>query len=399
MKKLIQFGAGNIGRSFIGQLFARGGFDVVFIDIDDSIVDALNEKGRYKVVIKRNNQADEDIYIENVRAVNGKNINAVAEEIADADLLATSVGKGALGHIMPAIAGGLRKRLEKAEGTGELPYIDIIIAENIRNGAEYFYTKLEKELGEDFPLSAMVGFIETSIGKMVPIMRREDREEDPLQVFAEEYNNLILDKNNFKNPIPDVPGLKPVNNIHAYVDRKLFIHNLGHAASAYLGHRAHPDAKYIHDVLEDKTVLGKVRLCMEQSAQALNREYPEDLAMKALHNHIDDLLKRFQNRNLGDTVFRVGRDLRRKLGKQDRLLGAAILCEKHKCNYDHIAEAVRAALAFRATDETGNLHPSDAEFVAEYGNADIRKVLIEVSGLSPDEPLENSVIKNISDYA
>jgi mannitol-1-phosphate 5-dehydrogenase len=49
MKKAVMYGAGNIGRGFIGQLFSESGYHVVFIDIADSVVDRLNKDGCYPV--------------------------------------------------------------------------------------------------------------------------------------------------------------------------------------------------------------------------------------------------------------------------------------------------------------------------------------------------------------
>jgi mannitol-1-phosphate 5-dehydrogenase len=390
-KKLVHFGAGNIGRSFIGQLFSRSGWEVVFIDINDTLVEALNQKRRYRVIIKRNDVPDEELRVERVRAVHGKDKEQVAEEIASADLVSTSVGKSALPHILPLFAEVLKLRREKTPDDR----LDLIIAENIRDGAAFIRNGLQKLLPADYPLDDRLGLVETSIGKMVPIMREEDMREDPLWVFAEEYNSLILDKHGFKTGIPDVKGIHPVNNIVAYVDRKLFVHNLGHAATAYLGY-AHDDTyRYIWEPLQEHRLYEKSRACMEQAAVALNREYPEDLPMNELQEHIDDLLIRFQNKALGDTIFRVGRDLHRKLHKNDRLVGAMLLCEKHGLPYDRIAEAVTAAFDFRAADENGRLFPADAAFAEEDYPRGIDHILKNVCGLSEAVPLEGRVLEQI----
>lgn len=390
---LVQFGAGNIGRSFIGQLFSLSGYEVVFIDINDRLVAALNENRRYRVIIKRNDQPDETITVRNVRAVHGSKREAVIEEIVEAAVISTSVGKGALPHIFPVMAEGLVERYTRRP---DVP-IDIIIAENIRNGAAFLQEEIGKQLPGGFPLVSYIGFVETSIGKMVPIMREEDIEKDPLWVFAEEYNTLIVDKKGFKNPIPSLKGLKPVQNIRAYVDRKLFIHNLGHAAAAYHGYRHNPSATYIWEPLQNRAIYAKVKTCMLQAAEALNREYPNDLAPASLRDHIDDLLFRFQNRSLGDTIFRVGRDLYRKLGRNDRIIGAVLLARKHGLPANAIEETAAAAVDFRAKNETGELYPTDADFVRTEYPSGIEHILQKVSKLSPDNPLEAEIIKEIAE--
>lgn len=393
-KKLVQFGAGNIGRSFIGQVFSRSGYEVVFVDIDEPLVEALNGKRSYDVIVKRNDEPDEAINITNVRAVDGRDAEAVAREIREAAVIATSVGKGALPHVLPPIAAGLRDRFL----AGGEP-IDIILAENIRDAAELvereLSNRLRPALGDKWDLDAHVGIVETSIGKMVPIMTDEDRKRNPLWVFAEAYNTLIVDKRAFRAGVPQVMGIKAVDNIRAYVDRKLFVHNLGHAAAAYIGFRHHPDREYLYQVLADPEVLESTRTAMEQSAAALAAEYPADLTSDDLHEHIEDLLGRFQNRSLKDTVYRVGRDLPRKLSRDDRLVGAMLVAARHSLPFTAVAAATAAALDFRAADEHGEMFPADRDVVQRYETEGLEPILRDVCELSEAEPVDRSVMEEI----
>lgn len=371
--KLVLFGAGKIGRSFIGQLFSRGGYEVVFIDVFRPVIDELNLRHNYNVVIK--SDVESIINIENVRGVYGGDQEQVIQEIATARIVAVSVGLNGLKSIIPLIANGLIKRFETA---GALP-LDIIIAENLRNAAEFMSQELKKYLPEGYPLEEKVGLIETSIGKMVPIMLKKDMEEDPLQVFAEPYNTLILDKLAFKNPIPEIEGLAPKENMKAWVDRKLFIHNLGHATAVYLGFRAHPESVFLYEVLADSKLKDIVRNTMLQAADILLVKYPDEFTIESLTDHIDDLLRRFQNKALGDTLFRVGCDLQRKLSAEDRLAGAIHLARELKLPYDLIIMALVYGCHFNATDEAGNRLPSDLEFDKIYEKG-IDKVLTSVCG-------------------
>jgi mannitol-1-phosphate 5-dehydrogenase len=389
--KLVQFGAGNIGRSFIGQLFSRAGYEVVFVDINATIIQELNRQRQYRVMIKRNNLSDETIWVRNVRGVHANDREQVAAEITEASIVATAVGKSALPHILPAIAQGLQRRWQIA---GDIP-LDIIMAENVRNVADYVYTELKKLLPVAYKLDELVGLVEASIGKMVPIMKAEDVRQDPLWVFAEPYNTLIVDRKGFKNPIPEIEGISPKENMAAFVDRKLFIHNLGHAAAAYFGYQHNPNFVYIYAALDAPELFEKVRRCMLQSAIALNREYPADLPLLELEEHIDDLLSRFQNRALGDTIFRVGRDLYRKLAKDDRLVGAMLLAKKHACPCDLMAAAVLAACHFRATDEHGQLFQGDQEFAEQDFPQGIEHILTEVCHLSREHKFESEVIEEV----
>jgi mannitol-1-phosphate 5-dehydrogenase len=368
MPSIVIFGAGNIGRSFIGQIFCRAGWDVVFVDVNEKIIALLNECRFYPVVIKEENHADETRRIGPVRAVNGRDIDAVAAEIAAADLAATSVGKAALDAILPVIARGLNKRC--AENPRPL---DIIIAENVRGAAEYFKTVLQAEAAGAFK---NCGLVETSIGKMVPLMKAENLAADPLLLFAEKYETLIVDRRGFRGSVPAIPEIHAVENIAAFVDRKLFIHNLGHAAAAYLGYSAAPHLTGIAEVLAIAAVEQGVRAAMNEAAAALLKEYAGTFTSGDIAAHIDDLVSRFKNAALGDTVFRVGRDLTRKLAEGDRVAGAMRLCAKHSLPFSAIADVYHAALCFTATDENGRLFPGDEQFHRE------KPALLNLPGIS-----------------
>lgn len=375
-KKLVLFGAGKIGRSFIGQLFSRGGYEVVFVDISPSIINYINEEGKYKVVIK-SDAKDNTLEINNVRGILLHNEEIVTGELATASIAAVSVGQQSLPSVLPLIAAALQLRFKQH---GLLCPLDIIIAENMRNAREYLIVELSKLLPFEFPLLEMAGLIETSIGKMVPIMPTTVSVCDPLLVYAEPYNTLILDKKGFKNPIPKVEGLAPKENMIAWVDRKLFIHNLGHATAAYIGFLKYPHAVYLYEVLANREVYTQTRNTMLQSAEILMALYPNEFTKALLTDHIDDLLNRFQNKALGDTIFRIGCDLFRKLGPNDRLVAPVRAAQKLGLQYNLIKEAIMASLSFRAKDENGKFLSSDEDFF-RLANNDPQNIIKKVCEL------------------
>lgn len=377
-KTIVIFGAGKIGRSFIGQLFSRGGYEVVFIDVFKPVIEALNKRRNYDVIIK--SASDEIIQVTHVRGVLADDLHAVASEVASAGIVAVSVGLHGLKGIFPALAKGL---IERYIINSRLP-LDIIIAENMRDADAYFRAELSKFLPSDYPFKQLVGLVETSIGKMVPIMLKKDVEEDILQVFAEPYNTLILDKKAFKNPIPPVEGLAPKENMKAWVDRKLFIHNLGHAAAAYMGYLHNPGLVFLYEALAVQSVYDVVRNTMLQSAAILLKKYPDEFTPADLTAHIDDLLFRFRNKALGDTLFRVGCDLMRKLGPEDRLAGAIKTAISLGLPYDKLLYALVCGIHFRATDENGNMLPDDVEFAKLYEKG-VSHILITVCNFNQNQ--------------
>lgn len=375
MKRLVQWGAGNIGRSFIGQIFARNGYDVVFIDIDTTLVNLLNERRSYTVEIV-SDTVQETIEVQNVSAVDGTNQAAVISAIVHADVLSVSVGKTVLPKIAPLLAQAI---VERYLHYPSYP-LDVIIAENIHDGAAQLASFLYPHMPQGFLLSGYVGLVETSIGKMVPIQTSGD----PLIMRAEPFNTLIVDRLGFKNQIPECKEIEAVSPIAAYVDRKLFIHNLGHAAAAYFGYRRYPQEPMLARVLEDPVVFEAVRSAMRQSRDGLLTLYPDAFTASSLDTYIEDLLQRFANHALGDTVFRIGRDLPRKLRHDDRLMGIMLAISNVNLPFDHIARAYINALLFAAKDEQGNLFVRDREFLEKIEGKSFEETVVLASGLSSD---------------
>ncbi|MEK6645149.1 MAG: mannitol-1-phosphate 5-dehydrogenase [Candidatus Firestonebacteria bacterium] len=380
MKKLIQFGAGNIGRGFIAQLFTESRYEVVFVDIDKKIIDALNKEKKYTLEIlgKKNKK----ISITNVRAVNGTDIDVVAGEIQNADIIATAVGVNVIKSVCPAIAEGIRYR---AENKIELP-VNIIICENLLSAGkilkEYIKSLLEKKyIGY---LDKYVGFVETVIGRMIPVLPDTIKKKDLLYVKAEEYSILPVAKKGFKGEIPDVKNMIACDNFKFYEERKLFIHNLGHAVCAFLGY--FKKYKYVWEAIADKNIISVTKKAMNESGDALRKKY--NLTKKEIDEYINDLLVRFSNKNLGDTIVRLARDPIRKLGKNDRLIGSAKLALKYGVKPENISLAIAAALHYNYEKDEHAVKL--AKIIKTYG---VQYVLTNISKLKSKEILTKMIIE------
>jgi mannitol-1-phosphate 5-dehydrogenase len=315
--------------------------------------------------------------VRNVRAIHALEIDEVVNAVGDADVMAISVGKGALPVVASVVAAGLLLREQKSPGRA----LDIILAENMRSANLFFRERLLVHLPGSYPIEKRVGLVETSIGKMVPIMTTSDLETDPLQVFAEPYNTLILDKNGFKGAIPPIREFALKENMKAWVDRKAFIHNLGHATAAFAGNLKYPQALYMYEILADPKIREFTKGVMEESADILRAAYPGEFTAEDLTLHIEDLMDRFQNKNLGDTIFRVGSDLQRKLGPDDRFMGIIHLAQKHNISCDMILKATARGFHFRATDENNQMFPGDVEF-HQMVSTDLDAVIEKICGLN-----------------
>jgi mannitol-1-phosphate 5-dehydrogenase len=371
MRKAVQFGAGSIGRGFIGQLFSRSGYEVVFADVDARVVAAMNSARRYPVRVV-SDEGGSEAYVEGVRAVDGRDREAVAREILGADVVGTAVGAGALASVAPALAEGLVRRW----AAGVSAPLDVILCENLVDADAAFREMVASALGpsDRERLGRLVGFVRASVGRMVPVMTDAMREGNLLRVWVEEYDHLPVDAEAFAGQPPPVVNMEPVAPFDLYVQRKLYIHNLGHAAAAYLG--ALRGFRFIWEAVGDELVRERARRAMEESAAAIAAEHGS--APGPLLEHAEDLLRRFANRALGDTIERVGRDLPRKLAPRDRVMGSIALCAKHGLPRRGILEVLAAALRF---DDPSSTLVRDT--VSAEGP---RAALERICGLSPDDP-------------
>lgn len=354
-KKAIMYGGGNIGRGFIAQLFYMSGYEVVFIDVADQLVDKLNSDREYPIYITSGDSYDK-FTVKNVRAVNGKNEKAVAEEIATADIMATAVGVNILKFIAKPVALGIERRAE----LGGKP-LNIIICENKIDADKYLRGLINDCLcdnGKKY-FEESVGLVEASIGRMVPATPENIKAENFLAVCVEKYCTLPVDKHGFKGEIPELKNMQPFAPFEFFIQRKLFMHNMSHAITAYLGNLC--GYTYIWEAIGDARIRYVALRALLESALAMHKEH--GVAIEELLDHCYDLLDRFTNKLLGDTIARVGRDTQRKLNAEDRIVGAYNLCKKNGVEAKYLLIAVAAGLRFAPDDDASSCE------VVEYTKA------------------------------
>ncbi|MBQ9951463.1 MAG: mannitol dehydrogenase [Clostridia bacterium] len=357
--KAIMYGAGNIGRGFVGALLSQAGYRVSFVDVMEPVVRALQENERYPVRYV-STDGHQDVWIENVTAVNGNDAEAVSDAIAECDIMATAVGARILTFIAPNIAAGLRKRWQN----GERP-LNIIICENLMDANHVLEGLVKSHLTDEEKeiFDRTVGLVEASIGRMVPVQTDEMKDGEPLRVCVERYGFLPVDRDAFKGEIPEIPNMRPVAPFDFYINRKLYLHNMGHAVCAYLGGYLGMD--YIWQAIDNPEILCIVQNAMTDSAIALSKKYGAPLS--DLLMHVADLLERFRNRALMDTCQRVGGDPTRKLSGNDRLIGASRLMIETGMSPAFISIGSAGAL-YRYLNESGR------EQSAENAAAALREI-------------------------
>ena len=334
--KAVMYGGGNIGRGFIGMLLSGSGYEVQFVDVVDAVINTLNEKHEYPVRIIRTG-GYEDIAVKNVSAVDGKDPKAVAEAIAEADIMATAVGVNVLKFIVGNIAEGIKLRRSR----GGAP-LNILICENLMDANHVIEGMIKEYLNDEEKawFDENIGLVEASIGRMVPVQTEEMKDGDPMRVCVESYGFLPVDKDAFKGEIPNIKNMVPFAPFDFYLKRKLYVHNMGHATCAYLGDLL--GLEYIYEAIDKDEVYIIVKGAMEESARALSKKYGVEL--EAVMLHITDLLDRFTNAALRDTCKRVGGDPTRKLNPADRLIGSSSLALEVGVTPAYIAIGAAAGL-------------------------------------------------------
>lgn len=308
MKKAIQFGAGNIGRGFIGYLLSKSGYSVIFADVIPEIIEAINEKGQYKVEIVGEKSHSEKV--DNISAIMSTS-PALIEEINNVSLITTAVGPKVLKIIAKTLAQGIKFRFEM----GNEEFLNIIACENMIGASETLKKEVLEYLKdqEQAYLEKYVGFPNCAVDRIVPPY--EGNKSNIADVRVEEFSEWIVDQTQIKGNL-NIKGMELTDDLTAYLERKLFTLNTGHAITAYIGYSKGYET--IKESIEYKSIEEIVEAAMTESGNILIKEY--SFEMDAHKAYIKKILSRFKNPYLVDEVVRVGRDPLRKLGYNDRLI-------------------------------------------------------------------------------
>ncbi|EPC4929285.1 mannitol-1-phosphate 5-dehydrogenase [Vibrio cholerae] len=367
-KNAVHFGAGNIGRGFIGKLLADADIAVTFADVNEPLVDQLSHQQEYKVKVVGSECKMETV--SHVTAVNSAS-EALIERIIKTDLVTTAVGPTVLDIIAKTIAKGLSARF----AAGNTQPLNIIACENMVRGTTHLKQQVYQFLTteEQQQADALVGFVDSAVDRIVPPLQAAN--DDPLEVTVESFSEWIVDKQQFKGEIPQIEGMEKTDNLMAFVERKLFTLNTGHCVTAYLGclkgHRT------IREAIEDPSIHAQVKQAMQESGEVLIRRYGFD---RALHSaYIEKILSRFANPYLVDEVDRVGRQPLRKLGANDRLIKPLLGTIEYGLPNSMLLKGIAAALKYRNSSD-----PQAIELQQSIEKEGVRSTLARYTGLAAD---------------
>lgn len=371
--KAVHFGAGNIGRGFVGLLLHEGGYELVFSDVAAGLVDAINAADAYTV--HEVGDGGRETVVTGFRAINSaEDPQAVADEIATANVVTTAVGPTILRFVAPHIVAGLALR---EPGT---PPLQIMACENAINATDLLRDEIAAQAGEAWDaLSGSAVFANTAVDRIVP----GQPEGGGVDVTVEPFYEWAIERGPFAGNPPTIPGAHFVDDLAPYIERKLFTVNTGHATTAYFGAAA--GVERISDALADEHIARQVEAVLEETSALLIAAHGLDPDAQAEYRRT--ILGRFRNPALPDTVWRVGRQPLRKLSRHERFIGPAASAAERGLAVDALVAAVGAALRF---DDAEDAQSVDMQRMLR--EQDAATFTAEVTGLDPQHPLFDRVV-------
>lgn len=375
----LHFGAGNIGRGFIGALLYQAGYHTTFVDVNSEIVDLINERKAYKVVLA--DQTEEELLVKNVSAINSMSQpDELEEAIVKSDIITTAVGPAILPIIAKALVKGLRKRIESNRSP-----LNIIACENLIGGSSLLKMHVYEQLAQDEKavFDQAFAFPDAAVDRIVPNQTNEDK----LLVKVEPYYEWVVDRSAIIGEAPAIKGITYVDDLTPYIERKLFTVNTGHAVTAYIGYRK--GFATIDEALKDETVKELVESVLNETGKVLVGKYKFD---ETDHQaYIQKILARFGNPYITDEVTRVGRAPMRKLSANDRLIAPAKQYQELFGNSPaSLAKAIAAALTYDVKEDEEAV--AIQQLIKEKG---LETAIEEITGLNRDSELVEQIVAEV----
>lgn len=376
MKKAVMFGGGNIGRGFIGAVLSQADYRVVFADVNVDLINKLNALGTYTVHIV-DTECSQQV-VNNVGGVNSTTQDVVSE-IASADLVTTAVGLMILPRIAGAVANGIKARME----SGCKEPLNIIACENAIRAS----SQLKKAVYEHLDAQAAayadtyIGFPDCAVDRIVPPVKNDP--DHPLDVAVESYYEWSVERRGFCGEIPNIPAMHVVEDLMAYLERKLFTLNTGHCVTAYLG--VIKGYETIDKAIADEKIYAIAYGAMTESGNGLIAKHGFNPADHWAYR--DTCLNRYKNPYLQDVLVRVGREPNRKLSNTDRLVGPMLNAHSYGFAVDNLIKGIAAGLRF---DYEGD--PQSQILQEKIRTMGLRAAAAEITGIT-DEALLDRIVK------
>lgn len=359
-KTAVHFGAGNIGRGFVADFLHASGYEVIFADVSEELIGALQTQPSYTVTAV--GERTDSHVVDNYRAINSATHQAeVIAEIAKADIVTTAVGARILQYVAPVIAAGLAARTNTEK-------LIIIACENALNGTDLLAAEVHKATAADNAI-----FANCAIDRIVP------EQHGGLDVTIESFYEWVVDRTPFAGTEPDITGVTWVDDLEPFIERKLYTVNAAHAAAAY--HGADRGWDSIREALATAELQAEVRAVLAETKTLLMEKH--DFSADEQQTYIEKTLVRISNPHLPDTCERVGRNPLRKLSRNERFVGpAAQLAERGHTPWA-LLNAIGAALRFDVVDDAESV---ELQAMLASGKP-AEELVVTITGVEREHPL------------
>ncbi|MET0989339.1 MAG: mannitol-1-phosphate 5-dehydrogenase [Glaciihabitans sp.] len=373
-QKAVHFGAGNIGRGFVGLLLHNAGYELVFADVNAEIIDALAASDSYRVT--EVGEGAREWTVDNYRALNSAtHEDQVIAEIATADIVTTAVGPNILKFVAPVIAAAIAQRDASA------PPLIVMACENAINATDLLKAEVLKVL----PDVGNTVFANTAVDRIVP----GQAPGSGLNVTVESFFEWAIETPPFQGNPPAISEAHFVEDLAPYIERKLFTVNTGHAAAAYHGFVAGVES--MSEAFALPAVATEVRAVLAETKALLVEKHGFDPEVQQAY--IDKNMVRFANPNLSDTVERVGRQPLRKLSRNERFVGPAAQLAESGVVPEALVRTMGAALRFDVADD-----PQSVELKQLLASTSPEEFVTTVTGLEDGHPLYAAVVAEVRAY-
>jgi mannitol-1-phosphate 5-dehydrogenase len=373
--KIVIFGSGATGRGHIGLLAWLAGFEIVFVDNRNDLVETLHRVGHYKVKVY--GVRDQEFNVSGFRVYPSEERLAIANEIVGASLVLTAVFDQNLSDVAKTIA----LAISACRLAGRRSPLNCIACENMMDSSsvlgkfvKIFVSEEDRDYCEKY-----FGFPDCMISRVVPQPRN-----DPLTLVTEDYNEWTVRAEAFKGEKPPaLDVMELVDNQTARLERKLFIHNGGHAVCGYFGfHRGHI---YVHEAVKDPYVVKHVLGALNELGEIVRVKH--GFSRESIDNYKQDLVRRGGIAELQDEILRVIRDPIRKLSSKERLVAPALEAETNGLPHEWIIKGIVAALHYKHENDLQSI-----DLAKMIENSGLGSVLENVCKINPGSSSYNKII-------
>jgi mannitol-1-phosphate 5-dehydrogenase len=379
-EKIVIWGAGKIGRGFIADLYSNAGFKITFVDADAKLVEKLKNKKSYSLCHMYSDGTSKCSKIGDYDVLHISEAEKLSRLMTDVAVLSVSV----FPKHFEDVARDLAQFIQKRKQDGVQSPLNMLLCSNIFEPGVKMDKAIRSFLDEESIsyYEQFIGIAECIVIRMVVPPSERQLAEDELVVVTNGYPELIVDKAAWKGVLPDVPGIRMTDDIVAFEARKLFTYNMLHALYSYVGQRK--GLQYVYDCTKDPEVQYIAQHALDEVLDAVKMQYNADQEDVAAWRR--GVLANMANPSLHDELPRVGADPVRKLAREDRLTGAALLCMNNGMMPYYLVKAIAAGILYANEQDEKSLEI--ARYLKKEG---IRKTVIHYCGLDREPELVQMV--------